>query len=622
MASLKAKNSGLGKFSWSLLSIILIFSLAVVSSCKKDDPEPPEVIASFQFAIDDTDFLEVAFTNYSEHATSYSWDFGDMDTSTEENPVHTYAAAGTYVVKLVATGDGGTAEITREVNIVDPLAAQRALIGDNGKEWQLIADVSTGVYPYMIVPAARNDIWWAFGGQHDYDPLCVRYTIFDDVWTFNTDGTFDFENNGDFWAEGGVWPDAMVGNFDATVAGNWTGKDGQDLSGWDSGTNNFVYDPTAQTLTVTGGFVGLSKVGTTGEVTEPQATVVYKVTKLVDADNGVDTLVLETSVVDAASGETTAYWISTLVSYDSPNDVIVIDECPAVEKVNVTFKLNFNGYTGTATVPEVNGTFNNWCGNCNAMTDDNGDGIWEVTLELAPGEYEYKFSADNWADQEALTDGSTCTITTGTTVNRALTVGNNDMTVGPYCWNSCENCPVDITSADLEGDWTLAPVAQAMGVGPGSGNISWWSSSLDDATTTRACLFDDVYTFVDDGTFTYDQGGSTFVETWQGAAADGCDTPVAPHDGSGTYTWEVTTPNIVKVIGQGAFLAHAKAYNGGELSVGATAPDDITYTITEFTVAGDGTRNMTIEVDISANSGWNRILDLQDDISTNDKIDS
>ncbi len=47
--------------------------------------------------------LTVAFLNNSSNALSYSWDFGDGTTSTEANPTHTYALAGTYTVKLRAT---------------------------------------------------------------------------------------------------------------------------------------------------------------------------------------------------------------------------------------------------------------------------------------------------------------------------------------------------------------------------------------------------------------------------------------------------------------------------------------------------------------------------------------
>jgi PKD repeat protein len=47
----------------------------------------------------------VTFTNSSVFATSYLWNFGDGDTSTEENPVHTYAANGDYTITLQINGD-------------------------------------------------------------------------------------------------------------------------------------------------------------------------------------------------------------------------------------------------------------------------------------------------------------------------------------------------------------------------------------------------------------------------------------------------------------------------------------------------------------------------------------
>ena len=44
----------------------------------------------------------VTFTNCSENAKSHSWDFGDASTSTDENPTHSFANAGTYIVTLQA----------------------------------------------------------------------------------------------------------------------------------------------------------------------------------------------------------------------------------------------------------------------------------------------------------------------------------------------------------------------------------------------------------------------------------------------------------------------------------------------------------------------------------------
>lgn len=51
---------------------------------------------------------------------SYSWDFGDSGTSSEQNPSHTYAAAGDRTVTLVVTDHRGlTTTVTRTVSVSD-----------------------------------------------------------------------------------------------------------------------------------------------------------------------------------------------------------------------------------------------------------------------------------------------------------------------------------------------------------------------------------------------------------------------------------------------------------------------------------------------------------------------
>ena len=45
---------------------------------------------------------EIQFNSISAGATSYVWDFGDGNTSTDKDPLHTYTATGTYTVTLTA----------------------------------------------------------------------------------------------------------------------------------------------------------------------------------------------------------------------------------------------------------------------------------------------------------------------------------------------------------------------------------------------------------------------------------------------------------------------------------------------------------------------------------------
>jgi PKD repeat protein len=47
----------------------------------------------------------VAFTNTSQNASSYFWNFGDGGTSSEVNPSHEYLENGEYTVTLTATSD-------------------------------------------------------------------------------------------------------------------------------------------------------------------------------------------------------------------------------------------------------------------------------------------------------------------------------------------------------------------------------------------------------------------------------------------------------------------------------------------------------------------------------------
>ena len=79
----------------------------------------------------------------------------------------------------------------------------------------------------------------------------------------------------------------------------------------------------------------------------------------------------------------------------------------------VTFTVDMNNYTGGSfTTVYVSGDFNGWSGNSNALSDANGDGVWEGTIDITSDSIEYKFTMDNWSTQESLAPGSSCTKTT------------------------------------------------------------------------------------------------------------------------------------------------------------------------------------------------------------------
>lgn len=61
----------------------------------------------------------VIFNGYSGHVSSYLWDFGDGQTSTESNPTHSYSAPGNYQVCLTTSGSCGTHTNCKNVDLTE-----------------------------------------------------------------------------------------------------------------------------------------------------------------------------------------------------------------------------------------------------------------------------------------------------------------------------------------------------------------------------------------------------------------------------------------------------------------------------------------------------------------------
>lgn len=112
---------------------------------------------------------------------------------------------------------------------------------------------------------------------------------------------------------------------------------------------------------------------------------------------------------------------------------------PAIRTVN--FEVNMNNYSGDFDKVYISGTFNNWSGDANGLTDENADGIWVGSIDLPVGAYEYKVSLDNWQQQETFIGTEECTVTdpSGAFVNRKLLVTQPNQNE-KFCYNSCYAC--------------------------------------------------------------------------------------------------------------------------------------------------------------------------------------
>ena len=537
--------------------MLLVAGFALITVGCGDEEEPPpsggdDPIASFQFEVDANDFLTVNFSNFSQNATSYSWDFGDGSNSTEESPSHTYAAAGDYDVILTASNaDGKSAMRTQSISITDPNMQLSLLAGSTSKTWYLQREgIALGVGP------AVNDVgWWSFGGV---TPLGDRPCILDDQYIFHRDGTFEFNSNGtlfvDLVANGGWTIDGMDSEIchDESESDIW--GDNSDRSAFGSGGDyNFVLDNANNSLTIngTGAYIGLCNKTDAGDNPNPIDIKTYTVSNLAQGDIA-DSL----SVAIVGDG---FVWNFYLVSYHNPAD---LPDLPSAEP-----RADFSETKDNLTV-----SFNNTSVNSTSFMWDFGDG--GMSSDVNPV-YTYSAAGDYDVTLTAMDDmGGSNSITKTVSVSEAVFSG-------------------DVLSNDEGKVWRLAGEASYK-VGPAPGSGEWWGGLDAAGVEERACQLDDEFIFLNDGSFNFDSKGQVWAEDYMGGAF-ACTNDgdlLAPFDvlGSGNHMFSVmeadgSNPARIRVVGSGAYIGFSKPLNGGELPNDGTGTpaSEIVYDVIGFT---------------------------------------
>lgn len=100
-------------------------------------------------------------------------------------------------------------------------------------------------------------------------------------------------------------------------------------------------------------------------------------------------------------------------------------------------------------VPTLQSNWQGWCGICgNEMSDDDGDDVWTITMNLqAGGDYQYKFAIGEWVAQETVPD--TCG-TGGEYSNREVDVVSDNVITETTAYGSCPGAG----ELDTDGDGT------------------------------------------------------------------------------------------------------------------------------------------------------------------------
>ena len=222
--------------------------------------------------------LDVDFTDESTGTIdTWSWDFGDGGSSTQQNPSHTYYDAGTYTVTLTVTGPGGSDDETKTDYITVSEAAPVA---------EFSGDPTSGDVPLDVqfTDESTGDVnsWdWNFGDgensneqnpSHTYTSTGV-YTV---TFTVTGDGGSDTETKTDYISVNEPSPTAQFSatpttgeaplevQFTDESTGNVTSWD------WDFGDGNTSTEQHPVNIYQTPGnfTVNLTVTGTGGSTTE------------------------------------------------------------------------------------------------------------------------------------------------------------------------------------------------------------------------------------------------------------------------------------------------------------------------------------------------------------------
>ncbi len=121
----------------------------------------------------------VSFNNASQNATSYIWNFGDGNTSTLQNPTHTYLNNGVYTVSMSAINDCGTNVTQQTVTIALPPVAGFSASNSTICSGQSVTFQNTPTYN-------PTSYLWTFEGGTPATSMEANPTVL-----FNQSGTYD-----------------------------------------------------------------------------------------------------------------------------------------------------------------------------------------------------------------------------------------------------------------------------------------------------------------------------------------------------------------------------------------------------------------------------------------------
>lgn len=176
------------------IALTLVTLLFALFSCEK----LPETSFTYTPIENPEAGEDIQFENTTSEASSFSWDFGDGESSIQENPVHKFDEAGSFEVILTATNEDGSQPKTETITI--------------GEATILVFQISDSTEINLL----DNAEVWLYDKEADWDnfeePLLSANTDVNGEVVFSNMEAIEYyiwviqEETGGFWFSGGSTP--------------------------------------------------------------------------------------------------------------------------------------------------------------------------------------------------------------------------------------------------------------------------------------------------------------------------------------------------------------------------------------------------------------------------------
>jgi PKD repeat protein len=159
------------------LALVAVAMMSFFTSCEKsfryELPEANSIAdtvlpqADFSYIPDANDYRKIDFSDQSIEMTKHLWDFGNGNTSTDQDASFTFPGEGTYQVTLTVSDENGASNtITKDVEVIDVFVPLTPTIingdfEDGQNNWQFSSFTGGTTSPYN---SSADGSWLKYDG--------------------------------------------------------------------------------------------------------------------------------------------------------------------------------------------------------------------------------------------------------------------------------------------------------------------------------------------------------------------------------------------------------------------------------------------------------------------------